>query len=160
MGKHEIVCSCSLVAAVAAEPEAEADPLLYSSWGGYSMPYSTYSGYSPYTYTYSSWPYTTPYHHLGKREAEAEPEADPALIYSSVGHMGYTMPYSTYSGYKPYTWPYTYSSWPYTTPYHHLGKREAEAEPEADPALIYTSGVYSTYSPYTYSLHQPYVSYP
>merc|ERR1719211_518581 len=106
---------------------------------GYTMPYSTYSGYKPYTwpYTYSSWPYTTPYHHLGKREAEAEPEADPALIYSSVGHMGYTMPYSTYSGYKPYTWPYTYSSWPYTTPYHHLGKREAEAEPEADPALLY-----------------------
>jgi hypothetical protein len=149
-----------------AEAEPEADPaLLYSSIGhlGYSMPY-TYSGYKPYTwpYTYSSWPYTTPYHHLGKREAEAEPEpeADPALLYSSVGHLGYSYPYSTYSGYKPYTWPYTYSSWPYTTPYHHLGKREAEAEPEADPALLYTSGLYHTYSPYTYSLHRPYVSYP
>merc|ERR1711997_883342 len=81
----------------------------------------------------------------GKREAEAEPEADPALIYSSVGHMGYTMPYSTYSGYKPYTWPYTYSSLPYTTPYHHLGKREAEAEPEPDPwPYTYSSWPYTT----------------
>merc|ERR1711997_27950 len=37
--------------------------------------------------------------------------------------------------------PYNYGGFPYTYPYstHYYGKREAEAEPEADPALIYTT---------------------
>merc|ERR1712226_832023 len=108
---------------------AEADPqFLYGNYG-----YNTYSGlhyggaYSPYTYGYNSFHYGTPYvyggiHHLGKREAEA----DPALVYSSGFHYP-----SVYSGIynTHYTTPYPYGL-------HHYGKRDAE--PKADAALIYS----------------------
>merc|ERR1712072_1080110 len=84
--------------------------------------------------------YTTPYvyggiHHLGKREAEA----DPALVYSSGFHYP-----SVYSGIynTHYTTPYTYGL-------HHYGKREAE--PKADAALIYSGLHYP--STYGYGLH-------
>merc|ERR1712088_442768 len=91
-------------------------------------------------------------HLLGKREAEAEPEAeaDPAYLYG--GYYGYGLGY--YGGYRGY---YGYAGLPYYAhaglPYsygwtdgpnnglgpHLLGKREAEAEPEAeaDPAVLY-----------------------
>merc|ERR1712045_440346 len=81
--------------------------------------------------------------------AMAEPEADPALLYS---HHGY--PYATYSGYYPYIYGQVgYNSYPYT---FHYGKREAEAEPEAeaDPALIYTTNTL----PLTSAVHSPLVS--
>merc|ERR1712045_471344 len=79
--------------------------------------------------------------------AMAEPEADPALLYS---HHGY--PYATYNGYYPYTYGQVgYNSYPYT---FHYGKREAEAEPEADPALIYTANTL----PLTSAVHSPLVS--
>merc|ERR1712045_129291 len=80
--------------------------------------------------------------------AMAEPEADPALLYS---HHGY--PYATYNGYYPYTYGQVgYNSYPYT---FHYGKREAEAEPEAeaDPALIYTTNT----PPLTSAVHSPLV---
>jgi len=132
--------------------------------------------------------------------AVAEPEADPALLYSGAHYATY--PYSSYSYPTTYNYPRTYMNYPqtymnyprtYTTPqvYNtyakpvvaaptqvitnyqnpqvytaratHLGaalgvpnyvaksgpvvhavqKREAEAEPEADPALLY-SGHYAT----------------
>ena len=81
--------------------------------------------------------------------AMAEPEADPALLYS---HTGY--PYTTYKGYYPYTYGQVgYNSYPYA---FHYGKREAEAEPEAeaDPALIYTTNTL----PLTSAVHSPLVS--
>merc|ERR1712076_289211 len=84
---------------------AEADPqFLYGNYG-----YNTYSGlhyggaYSPYTYG--------GIHHLGKREAEA----DPALVYSSGFH--YPSVYSGLYNHGIYSGIHTY------------GKREAEAEP-------------------------------
>merc|ERR1712072_347249 len=45
----------------------------------------------------------------------------------------YVAPYGAY----PYTTTHTGVAPVYTTPYHHLIKREAEAEAEADPALVY-----------------------
>merc|ERR1712061_263119 len=56
-----------------AEPEADAQQFLYNTYG-YNHHYPYNYGYHPYT------PYT---YHYGKREAEAEPEADPALIYTT-----------------------------------------------------------------------------
>merc|ERR1712203_495541 len=38
-------------------------------------------------------------HYIGKREAEAEAEADPALLYSTYG---YGLPYAGYAGYAGY----------------------------------------------------------
>merc|ERR1712098_966030 len=90
------------------EPEAEADPaLLYSTYGyglghyGYTgVGYHGYAGLGPYGYAglghlgYS--------HYYGKREAEPEAEADPALLYSTygygLGHYGYGLGYNGYAG--------------------------------------------------------------
>merc|ERR1712243_174328 len=94
--------------------------LLYGAYGyaGYSgYPYAVgYSGYAgyPYTYgayayagypyaglrTYGAYPYAAAYgaypytygaygHYLGKRSADAEPEADAALLYGAYGYAGY-----------------------------------------------------------------------
>merc|ERR1712121_474234 len=127
----------ALAAAAVAEPEA--DPYLYSGvYGGYGYPYST----GLYGYTGYSYPYTRTYHGIGKREAEPEP--DPALVYSSL-YTPYTAGvYSGYpvTGYTGYTYPYV----------HAIGKREADAEPEADPALVYSS----LYTPYTTGVYTGY----
>merc|ERR1712137_80127 len=126
----------ALAAVAFAEPEAdaEADPaLLYGAYG-YGHPYaSVYGGYR----TYGAYPYS--YGYYGKRSADAEPEAaadaeaDPALLY---GAYGYGLPYSSvYRSYGAYPYGYrTYGAYPYA-----YGKRSADAEPEADPALLYTT---------------------
>jgi len=148
-----------------AEAEPEADPALIYGSGLYN-PYAYSSVYSPYTYG----SYIKPavyggygYGRIFKREAEAEPEADPALLYGS----GLYSPY-TYSGvYSPYTYG-TYGSYIKPAVYGGYGygrvfKREAESEPEADPALIYSNGVYNpytysgVYSPYTYGTYGSYI---
>merc|ERR1712158_5865 len=79
--------------------------------------------------------------------AMAEPEADPQLLYSQA-----------YQGY-PYNYNYNYNygipaTSYYNVPrvYHSYGKREADAEPEADPALIYTNTL-----PFTPAVHSPIV---
>merc|ERR1739847_194665 len=69
-----------------AEPEAKADSLLYG-YPGYG-----YTGYTGYTgYGYPGYGYSTtyghgyPYHgYYGKREAEAEAEADPQLLINTA----------------------------------------------------------------------------
>merc|ERR1712115_182019 len=74
----------------------------------------------------------------GKRSADAEPEADAALLYGAYGYSGY---------------PYTYGAYPYSYGgYRYQGKRSADAEPEADAALLYGAYGYAGYaaSPYTY----------
>merc|ERR1712241_376118 len=144
--KMKIFFFVLLVAGVWAEPEAEpkaeADPQYYGYALGHNLGYSglTY-GYP--TYGYRS--YASPgvysgygYHSIGKREAEAEPKAkaDPYLYgyggyglgYSSLGYSGLTYGYPGY-GYSSYAYPRVYSNYEY----HSIGKREAEAEPEADP---------------------------
>merc|ERR1712241_79638 len=116
--------------------------------------------------------------------ALAEPEADPALVYTTntlpltASALHTPLVYNTQALQKPLVYtaagvhhPLVYNSALHTplvhTPlvYHSYGKREAEAEPEAeaDPALIYTNtlpAVHSTvHSPlvYTSGLHAPVV---
>merc|ERR1712151_1320760 len=88
--------------------------------------------------------------------ALAEPEADPALLYSNVGYHGLYQP-SVYGVYPYNAFPYnnfyglrTFSALP------HISKREAEAEPEAeaDPALVYTAGI-NTPLVYNSAVHTP-----
>merc|ERR1712110_492563 len=124
-----------------AEPEAaadaEADPaLLYGAYG-YGLPYSSvYRSYGAYPYGYRTYGAYS-YGYYGKRSADAEPEADaeadPALLYGAYGHG---LPYSgVYRSYGAYPYGYrTYGAYPYA----YYGKRSADAEPEADPALLYT----------------------
>merc|ERR1712151_1033178 len=90
--------------------------------------------------------------------ALAEPEADPALLYSNVGYHGLYQP-SVYGVYPYNAFPYnnfyglrTFSALP------HISKREAEAEPEAeaDPALVYTAGI-NTPLVYNSAVHTPLV---
>merc|ERR1712110_1299892 len=129
----------ALAAVAFAEPEADAkaDPaVLYGAYG-YGLPYaSVYGGYR----TYGAYPYTYGGAYYGKRSADAEPEAaadaeaDPALLY---GAYGYGLPYSSvYRSYGAYPYGYrTYGAYPYG----YYGKGSADAEPEADPALLYTT---------------------
>merc|ERR1712098_940356 len=70
--------------------------------------------------------------YYGKRDAEAEPEAD--AFYGVYGYSAYR-PYA-YNAYRPYA---------YTTRWGY-GKRSADAEAEADPALVYTSAVPTVHS--------------
>merc|ERR1711862_727878 len=132
----------ALAAVAFAEPEAEgkADPALV--YGSYGYPYAgVYGGYPGYR-TYGAYPYS--YSYYGKRSADAEPEADaeadPALLYGAYGY-----PYAgVYGGYRAYgaypaTYGYGYRTYGYGAyPYSYYGKRSADAEPEADPALLYT----------------------
>ena len=118
------------------QADAMADPaVLYGAYG-YGLPYaSVYGGYR----TYGAYPGYS-YGYYGKRSADAEPEAaadaeaDPALLY---GAYGYGLPYSSvYRSYGAYPYGYrTYGAYPYA----YYGKRSADAEPEADPALLYTT---------------------
>ena len=78
--------------------------------------------------------------------AAAEPEADPALFYSTYGYGVHGVSPYTYGAYRPYA----YGAYPYT--HYAYGKRSAEAEPkadaEADPALLYSTGLVN---PVTYT---------
>merc|ERR1711936_1200420 len=101
--------------------------VLYGAYGT-GLPYaSVYGGYRTYG-GYGAYPYS--YGYYGKRSAEA----DPALLY---GAYGYGLPYSgVYRSYGAYPYGYrTYGAYPYA----YYGKRSADAEPEADPALLYTT---------------------
>merc|ERR1711862_466784 len=105
--------------------------------------------------------------HVAKRYAEAEPEAEADALY---GNYGYGLGYSAYSrpvygGYSTYSRPIvsSYASRPvvssigysaYSRPVYggyssYYGKRDAEAEPEADAQYIGYSGLYGGYSTYT-----------
>merc|ERR1712025_1267397 len=59
------------------KPEADADAL----YGVYGY---GYRAYSPYTYGAYPYAYTTRWGGYGKRSADAEAEADPALVYNAV----------------------------------------------------------------------------
>merc|ERR1711955_123244 len=176
--KMKLITAACLVAAVFAEPEAKADAdaaLLYGAYGygGYAAPYPLgYAGYAGYAgyggYAYGAYPYTYGAHYLGKRSADAEPEAkaDAALLYGAYGY-GASPYYGGYSlGYaaSPYYGGYAYGA-------RYLGKRSADAEPkaDADAALLYGSygyaspiyGGYRAYAgyPYTYGAYPAYGAY-
>merc|ERR1712077_63415 len=120
------------MAAPEAKPEAEADAdALFYGYYGYARPYAhygyygypTYSryygygGYYGYPYTYGHgyyWgkreaPQDEPTVAIKKRDAEAEPEADPYYLYSSYyGHNLHPYTYGYYGGLSHYYAPYTY----------------------------------------------------
>merc|ERR1712003_391141 len=152
--KMKFFVAACLVAAAFAEPEAKADAdaaLLYGAYGyagyaGYAgYPYAlVYSGYAGYPYAYGAYGA----HYIGKREAEAEPEADPALLYGAYGYTGYAgYPYAGLSAYAGYPYAAAYGAYPYAYGAygHYLGKRSADAEPEADAALLYGAYGYAGY---------------
>merc|ERR1711936_1066853 len=137
-----LVVACAAVA-VSADAEAGylgyAPALLnaYPNWPGVSTPYSQSTCYG-----------CRPGYAYGKRSADAEAEADPALLY---GAYGYGLPYA-YGAY-----PYAYGlraayglagevAAPTASGYLNLyGKRSADAEAEADPALLYGAYGYGAY---------------
>merc|ERR1712066_654156 len=79
-----------------AEPEAKADSLLYG-YPGYG--YTGYTGYGYPAYGYSTTHgHGYPYHgYYGKREAEAEAEADPQLLINNVGLGLHPSTYGVYN---------------------------------------------------------------
>merc|ERR1711992_287645 len=110
--------------------------------------------------------------------ALAEPEADPALVYTTntlpltASALHTPLVYNTQALQKPLVYtaagvhhPLVYNSALHTplvnTPlvYHSYGKREAEAEPEAeaDPALIYTNTLPAVHSTVQSTVHSPLV---
>merc|ERR1711868_213113 len=163
-----------------AKPEAEADAaLLYGAYGYAGYPYAAgYAGY-PYGYRTHGYPYT--YGYYGKRSADAGPEAeaDPALLYTTSHVVNPVTSYVAGSPLVYNTHPVTsvnnvpvvkaavntvpvvntvYNALPLT---HSLvntvpaatttvSKREAEA----DPALVYTTGLTT---PYVHHVAQPVV---
>merc|ERR1711915_1172973 len=133
--KMKFIAAACLVAAAFAEPEAKADAdaaLLYGAYGYGGLGYAGYAGYAGlgyagyagYPYAYGAYPYAYGAHYIGKREAEAEaePEADAALLYGAYGYGG--LGYAGYAGY-----PYAYGAYPYAYGAHYIGKRSADAEP-------------------------------
>merc|ERR1739849_49576 len=97
--KMKFLATACLVAAAFAEPEAKADAdaaLLYGGYGYTGLGYAGL-GYAGYGYPYAGYGYG---HFLGKRSADAEPEAeaeaDPALLYGAYGYAG--LGYAGYAG--------------------------------------------------------------
>merc|ERR1712228_1111288 len=139
--KMKFIAAACLIAAAFAEPEAKADAdpaLLYGAYGYAGLGYAGlgYAGYTGYPYTYGAYPYAYGAHYIGKREADAEPKADAALLYGAYGYgglgyagyagLGYAgLGYAGYAGY-----PYAYGAYPYAYGAHYIGKRSADAEPE------------------------------
>merc|ERR1712241_1355502 len=105
--------------------------------------------------------------------ALAEPEADPALGYTTntlpltTSALHTPLVYNTHALQKPLVYtaagvhhPLVYNSASHTPlVYHSYGKREAEAEPEAeaDPALIYTNTLPAVHSTLQSTVHSPLV---
>merc|ERR1719445_832709 len=87
--------------------------------------------------------------------ALAEPEADPALVYTNTLPAVHS-PLVYTSGLQT---PLVYNSAVKTPLVYHYGKREAEAEPEAeaDPALIYTNTLPTVHSAVHSTVHSPLV---
>merc|ERR1712077_186818 len=87
------VLAFALFAAVIAEPEAEASPDAYYGYAGYGHGYGHGYGYGLYGrygyggYGYGGYGRGYGYgHYLGKRSADADAEASPALFYGAYGH--------------------------------------------------------------------------
>merc|ERR1711912_206829 len=83
--------------------------------------------------------------------AAAMAEADPQFLYNSYSSY-YPSTYAYGGAYSPYTYGNFYGT-------RHFYKREAEAE--ADPALVYSTGVHGVHYPMTYGIHNyAYGAYP
>merc|ERR1711955_63354 len=71
--------------------------------------------------------------------AVAEPEADPAVVYTTPNYASPLLRYLSYPYTKPVATYSTYNGFYPNPVFHSIGKREAEAE--ADPAVVYHAGV-------------------
>merc|ERR1712127_1062573 len=128
-----------------AAPTAAAGVPAYTQYAAAGVPAYSHGVYSGYP------------HHVFKREAEAEPEADSdsQMVYSpyTAGYTGYTG-YGGYGGYATaglygnmynaarVAYPATYSAGVYSPYVAHAntvyrGKREAEAEADSDAQYVY-----------------------
>merc|ERR1711935_578969 len=98
--KMKFIAAACLVAAAFAKPEAKADAdaaVLYGAYGygGYAYPYALgyrgNAGYAGYAGAYGAYPYAGAYgaHYIGKRSADAEPEADANAYYGTYGYSAY-----------------------------------------------------------------------
>merc|ERR1711935_509691 len=107
--KMKFIAAACVVAAFA-EPEAKADAdaaLLYGAYGygSYASPYALgyrgHAGYAGYAGAYGVYPYAGAYgaHYIGKRSADAEPEADANAYYGAYGYSAYGASPYAYSGY-------------------------------------------------------------
>merc|ERR1711990_997315 len=103
----------ALVAAAAAEPEADSQFYSYAAPTAYSTTYNRafpYSAYFPYSNFYShAFPYSYATHHMTKRDAEAEPQP--------------------FTPYYQSAWPYTYPQTAYTNTHHLLPAVRTVAAP-------------------------------
>merc|ERR1712106_971961 len=123
-------------ACVVAEPEAKADAdaaVLYGAYGygGHASPYALgYRGYAGYAGAYGAYLYSGVYggRYLGKRSADAEPEADANAYYGAYGYSAYGASPYAYSGYRGYSglagytgYPYSYGAYPAYGSYSYLG---------------------------------------
>merc|ERR1711942_347652 len=170
--------------AAAAYADADADASLYTGFGYGRLAYGYFGKSAPcvnaanqpvpcangYLGGYVGYPAVAAYgaHLIGKRDADAEPEADAdaGLLYTGayapftttygagvVAAPYYRSLYNTAFPYRGFGYRagytglnrYTTGLAGYTGVSHLLGKREAEAEPEADAGLLYTA----TYAPLT-----------
>merc|ERR1739849_55762 len=134
--KMKLFVAVFLVAAAFAEPEAKADAdaaLLYGRYGYTGLGYAGL-GYAGLGYGY---PYTYGARVIGKRSAdakpEAEPEADAALLYGSYGYtgLGYSgLGYSSLGyaglGYAGLGYARLGYSYPYSYGARVIGKRSAD----------------------------------
>merc|ERR1712062_588801 len=112
---------------VDAEPEADAQYLTSYRAGYTPVAYSNYGYGFPSTYGYGLRNFGYSRFGFGKREADAEPEAD--AQYLTAYRAGYTTPvaYSNYGYGLPSTYGYGLRNFGYSR--FGYGKREAEAEP-------------------------------
>merc|ERR1712062_106700 len=186
-----IVLACVILSAMA-EPEAEADPQLVRYWNGAVTPLDTPSvqiaraahltakanayAYRPYSfYNYGAYPAYSAYHGLfrGKREAEAEADAEPQYYSGLTYGNYYGAGYPTYAAYGAYHYPatYAYGAYPYSYPtyggrYLHKREAEAEAEPQYYSGLTYGNyygagySTYAAYGAYRYPATYAYGAYP
>merc|ERR1712079_586596 len=150
----------ALVAVAAAEPESDSDAFMQYHHGDeahmktvtgdtasvaaakedhFQMKAAEYAkkGYAA-PYAYGSFPYQTygyPYHHQQQFVYKTPSVYTPATYaHSVVPASTYAMPTYTQGAYSAY-------------PYHHLGKRDAEAEAESD-AWYYNTNAYAAYPQY------------
>merc|ERR1712110_168396 len=158
----------SLIVALVAAVAGEADPytigqVLAGQTNGGVLTSTTYHGgvkVAGFPYTAVAAPvvshtYGYPYAYYGKREAEAEPEPWTVGQIAAGAHVAEAIkdgrPHNvgviTNAAIAPIAAPHVvagYSAYPYAYsgyPYAYYGKREAEAEPKADPALVYSTGL-------------------
>ncbi|XP_071531458.1 uncharacterized protein [Panulirus ornatus] len=133
----------ALVAFATAKPQywwPHTTPLVTVKSTDVASPIIPYAGL-PWThglFPYSLMAAAKPAEERAKRSAEADPEADPQILYTSS--MSYPYAGNAWAYHGPWTWPYGVN--PLLTvakPAEETrAKRSADAEPEADPFLLYS----------------------